>query len=69
VRVLEIRGHHDAETHMIRIPIAVFVGEEGFPFAKKEKVMRERLEQGHDLDPEFGYKQETQGSEIGRNES
>jgi hypothetical protein len=54
---------------MIRIPIAVFVGKEGFPFAEKEKVMRERLEQGHDLDLEFGYKQETQGSEIGRNES
>ena len=44
---------------MIRIPIAVFVGKEGFPFAEKEKVMRERLEQGHDLDPEFGYKRET----------
>ena len=55
VGVLEIRGDHDGHVHMIRIPIAVLVNKEGFPFPKSEKVMWEALQQRHgfNLGPDY----------------
>jgi hypothetical protein len=41
VKVLEIRRDHDVKVHMIRIPVAVLIGKQGFLFPEIEKVMRE----------------------------
>jgi hypothetical protein len=54
VGVLEIRGHHDAKAHAIRISITVFIGKDGFPFPEEGEVVRGRLPEGHDFDLELG---------------
>jgi hypothetical protein len=56
VGVLEIRGDDDGRAHMIRIPITVLIGKEGFPSPRAQEVTCMGSKERHDFNLKTVYK-------------